>query len=120
MATRICPSCGDSLDDGGRCASCRYGHAKGASDGALSDYGIMARETAQHFRRPENQPSSRGLTDQQWYNVCKFWPKVSARCARPLVQVGHGQELELTASRGPLLGGRAPTPARDREPGEEG
>jgi len=113
-----CPQCGRPVD-GASCGACGYGD--GGNSAGLSEWGKIAQATAQHFRAPENQPSSWSLTDQQWYNVCKFRPSIARRCARPMPEVGPEHPLDRTATMGPLLAKHwgAP-PARDREPGEDG
>ncbi|MGH7605431.1 MAG: hypothetical protein ACRENK_15725 [Gemmatimonadaceae bacterium] len=52
-------------------------------------------------------PTSLDLTEQQWYNCCKFWPFVAAHCKRPRPNVGPDHPLDATAAMGPMLRGRA-------------
>jgi len=78
--------------------------------------GIFSAPTAPS--KPEN-PTSQDLSDQQWYNVCKHYPNVARRTARPLVQVGPDQPLDKTSSAGPLIA-RHWGPLPEREPGQDG
>lgn len=66
-------------------------------------------------------PGSESLTDQQWYNVCKFHPTIAARCRRPMVQVGPNQSLDRTSSRGPMFvaADKSTREFVERQPGED-
>lgn len=46
---------------------------------------------------------STDLTEQQWYNVCRFWPTVAARCERALPDIGPHNPLHHTSKQGPLM-----------------
>ena len=47
--------------------------------------------------------TAKSLTDQQWYNVCKFWPNVAAHCKRQRPEMGPGNPLDATARQGARL-----------------
>lgn len=67
---------------------------------------------------PREELSSFSITEQQWYNVCKFFPKVARRCRRPFADVGKHNPLDVTSSMG-FLGKAKLAPTIDRQPGED-
>lgn len=98
---RDCPKCGDPLSIHGVCGSCDYGRAKPRAE--------LAPRPEQHRMTPQVKAeyesaglTSNGLTDQQWYNVCRFWPTIARRCSRKFADVGQHNSLHATSSQGPL------------------
>jgi hypothetical protein len=61
-------------------------------------------------------PRSHDLTEQQWFNVCRFWPSVARRCSRPFADVGPHNPLWATSQLGPLTRRIHPP---ERQPGED-
>ncbi len=102
-----CPSCGDPLSTRGVCGSCGYGR-RGAklepSHGEGDRYAILAERAKQDFQ--QNVPSAESLTDQQWYNVCKFFPFIATHCKRLRPEMGPHNPLDASARLGPILSGR--------------
>ena len=85
----------------------------------LSDLAKAALQ-AQESSRQSGHPNSYDLTEQQWFNVCKFFPTVAARCKRPQTDLSPDNPMHKVRP-GPLLQsmlGR--TPVVERQPGEEG
>ncbi len=113
-----CPDCGDPLSVHGVCGSCGYG-LKGKRKTAKQDpeaarraeLAVMAKQ-----RYLDSAPTSADLTDQQWYNVCKFWPWVAMHCKRERFKVGPDHPLDATSRRGPLLTGQLPVFRRGDDP----
>jgi hypothetical protein len=54
-------------------------------------------------RLAEHPPSPHDLSDQQWYNVCKFYPNVAARAGRARFEISDAHPLDRTASAGSFL-----------------
>ena len=105
-----CPKCG-TMFVSGWCRSCGEGKPSGKPDKVFRDYGAEARASYQ-----AGWPNSSVLTEQQWYNVCRFFPTVAARCRRALPDIGPHNPLHATSRMG-MLGGLARwhPPARDLE-----
>lgn len=99
-----CPRCKTAVD-GPQCPSCRY-----VEPGAI-------RPSERGMDVPAI--SSRSVTPQQWYNVCKHFPSVAARASRSLESVGPSHPLDATSQRGPLFGGTLLGSKRMRQPGED-
>lgn len=116
MQTRICPECGDDI----------YINAKSHKCG----WRLTAEPKAvprQHRMEPEAKaayesggPRSGDLTEQQWYNVCRFWPSVARRCSRTFADVGPHNPLHASSNLGPLMRRIRPPEVVEREPGQEG
>jgi hypothetical protein len=109
----LCPTCSDQLSKDGLCGSCGYGKKQPVARmrthvGPLHDAATSARlvELAQMARsRYEFAAlSSSSMTEQQWYNVCKFWPSVAEHCKRQRPDVGPHHPLDATSKAGPLMG----------------
>ena len=102
-----CPECKDPLSIHGVCGSCGYGREKKKT--ATYDPTVAHRnqDLVANARRNylDNGPTCHNLTDQQWYNVCKFWPFVAVHCSRLRPQVGPENALDATAEEGPLFRG---------------
>jgi hypothetical protein len=109
-----CPRC-DAPVDGIECGRC--GHSEARPGSPTSRH--MAPEAKRAYESGGHKVSD--LTDEQWYNVCKFWPSVAARSGRKIADVGVHNPLDASAARGPLLRriNRA-LPVVEREPGQEG
>ncbi len=114
-----CPICGDPLTTRGVCGSCGYGRKRktadttGHSDG--DHWAVLAAQAKEMYLA--NPPTSFDLTDQQWYNVCKFWPNVAAHCKRPRPVVGPEHPLDATSRQGPLMRYTVPpVPRRGDDP----
>jgi hypothetical protein len=60
-------------------------------------------------------PTSHSLTEQQWYNVCRFWPTVAKRCSRQFADIGPHNPLHATSFQGPLLARRLQLGAMEAE-----
>jgi hypothetical protein len=101
---RLCPACSDPLSVTGVCGSCGFGLKAGRKRAATSPDGdrwaIMASEARRAVLALPSGPDT--LTEQQWYNVCKFWPFVAEHCRRARPEVGPSHPLDATARRGPL------------------
>jgi hypothetical protein len=100
-----CPTCGDPLSVHGVCGNCGYGlksagKAKGHNPES-AHWGELAARAKEGYL--VGVPTSFDLTEQQWYNVCKFWPNVAAHCKRPGPAVGPDHPLDATSSLGPLM-----------------
>lgn len=93
-----CPQCGSVLADNAViCNRCRW-NPKPAS---LSDAGQASLEARHRFT--QGWPTSANLTEQQWYNVCKYFPTIAARCRRSRPSVGPEHPLDKKSSQGPFL-----------------
>jgi len=102
MQTRSCPDCGDDISVYAKVHSCGWRAAAKPKDDVP--------RPKQHRLSPEAQeayeagaPRSHDLTEQQWYNVCRFWPTVAKRCSRPFADVGTHNPLHATSRQGPLM-----------------
>jgi hypothetical protein len=100
--SRACPNCGDPLSIHGVCGSCNYGRAKPKTE--------LAPRPEQHRMTPQAKaayeaggPTSHSLTEQQWYNVCRFWPSIARRCSRPFAKIGPDNPLHATSEQGPIF-----------------
>lgn len=105
-----CPDCGDPMSVHGVCGSCGYGgkfkgKSKPKHDPEAAHWAHMAMLAKERYLN--NPATSADLTEQQWYNVCKFWPNVAAHCKRPRPIVGPNHQLDVTSRRGPLTRGVA-------------
>lgn len=60
----------------------------------------LVAEARRHYL--DSGPIDNDLTEQQWYNVCKFWPFVAVHCKRARPNVGPDHPLDATAREGPL------------------
>lgn len=121
---RACPSCYHlNQDDANACVECfaPMHRDKIAPEKELSNNALAVAAIRRDYL--EHPPSSTQLTSQQWYNVCKFFPKIAQRASdythRPLADVCPDNPLDRTASRGFLLVIQRRAP-RERQPGEEG
>lgn len=104
MSEHACPKCGDPLSTHGVCGSCGYGRntrAKAQQNPDGDRWGILAAQAKDWSR--SHAATSVDLTDQQWYNVSKFWPWVAAHCRRERPVVGPDHPLDATARQGPLM-----------------
>lgn len=109
-----CPKCG-TLFVSGWCRACGEGKPSVKPVRTVRDYAAEARSSYQ-----SGWPNSSVLTEQQWYNVCRFFPFVASKCSRALPDMGPHNPLHATSSMGMLgLVCRSMAPARPREPGED-
>lgn len=104
-----CPECGTDRPRTGRPRA----RVETEEDRRIREQIAQLRE-----RLAQGGPSSWDLTEQQWYNVCRFFPHVAARSARPMLKVGPDHPLHATSRMGSLLAGWRAPPAV-REPGED-
>ena len=93
-----CPKCG-TLYASGWCKACGEGKPGAKAVKEVRDYADEARRAI-----PAGWPNSSILTDQQWYNVCRFFPGVAAKCSRPVAAVGPENRLHATSGAGMLRG----------------
>lgn len=118
-----CPDCGDPLSIHGVCGSCGYGASakkKSANYNNEEAERNAVLVAAARDRYLATGPTSNDLTDQQWYNVCKFFPGVAEHCKRPRPEVGPDHPLDATARLGPMMrGGRRMLPAVQTEADDE-
>lgn len=99
-----CPTCGDPLSVHGVCGSCGNGLKKGGKRQEYDPDAARRGDLAAIVRARSFalSPTSADLTEQQWYNVCKFWPNVAAHCDRPRPVVAPTHPLDAAARLGPL------------------
>lgn len=92
-----CPTCRGIMVEG-RCLACGQ------------DLRALIR-----LRYERGAPGSIDLSEQAWYNVCRFYPSIARRARRPMVKVGPEHPLHKTSRAGfsPL-----PRPSL-REPGQD-
>lgn len=108
MALKACPTCHSSLQPPFiACDYCSWTAAGRSSSGNSKFDPVEAERNAflvaqarQHY--VDSGPIPETLTDQQWYNVCKFWPFVAVHCKRPRPAAGPDHPLDATARQGPL------------------
>jgi uncharacterized Zn finger protein (UPF0148 family) len=117
-----CPKCGSPVD-GDYCPKCRYSEnaVKKTNAPGLSRAGEIAEMIRQQLQT--HGPTTDELTEQQWYNVCRFYPLVARRSRREFADVGPHNPLDATAQSGTMFKGVNVFDARalpPREPGEEG
>lgn len=103
--SRKCPRCADPLSQWGVCGSCGFGKKASLEPSAPDSERERNDDLVAMVRRHylDNAPK---LTDQQWYNVCKFWPFVAAHVNRQRPEVGPNHPLDATAREGPIFRGR--------------
>jgi len=106
-----CPMCNEDIQDDLDQCDCGYRRPKKK----------VIREETRQVREQylEAGPTSWDLTDQQWFNVCKFFPTVAARCKRPPADLSPDNPMHKVRP-GPMLQsmlGR--TPVAERQPGED-
>jgi Double zinc ribbon len=124
-----CPNCSHiNADDARFCAECQAPMQKSVlaerAPVTLSENALRALEARKRYL--ESAPSSADLSEQQWYNVCKFYPIVAKHASefsnRRLAHVGPDNPLDKSAQ--PFALGfflkRRGFPPPQREPGEEG
>ena len=115
-----CKACG-AFYAGKWCQAC--GEGKPAKGKMSADEAAELANRQLEARRiyAAEAPGSESLSDQHWYNLCKFHPTIAARCRRPLVEVGPNQPLDRTASRGPVFDSahKSSRVFDDRQPGED-
>ena len=114
-----CGACG-AYFAGNWCQAC--GEGKPAGKGSK----LSANEAAERANQlladrrayAESGPTSADLTDQQWFNVCKFFPKVAARCQRPMADLSPDNPMHKVRP-GPLLQTMLGKNVVQRQPGED-
>ena len=115
-----CRACG-AFYAGGWCQACGEGKPKKGQMSATQTAELANRQLEIRRIYAANAPGSESLTAQQWYNVCKFFPTIAARCRRPLVLVGPDEPLDRASGLGLLLGAasRSTREFVDRQPGSD-
>ncbi len=100
--SRNCPRCSDPLSQWGVCGSCGFGKKAGLGP-VVPDMERERNDELVNMARQRYLDSTPKLTDQQWYNVCKFWPFVAAHVNRDRPEIGPHHPLDATARQGPLF-----------------
>ena len=106
MALKSCPTCHSTLRAPFiACDYCSWTATGKSSSSRLDEEtaernAVMVAEARQ--AAIDSAPASEDLTEQQWYNVCKFWPFVAVHCKRARPIVGPDHPLDATAREGPL------------------
>lgn len=118
-----CQKCG-TVYVSGWCRAC--GEGKPAEKGGKLTADQTAEKANQLLEQrriwASNGPTSFDLTDQQWYNVCRFYPAVASRCRRPLPGIGSHNPLHATSQLGLLVSAARSSKRADvtmRQPGED-
>ncbi len=103
--SRNCPRCSDPLSQWGVCGSCGFGRKASAAPAGSTAEGERNDALVSEARRrcQDDALTSADLTDQQWYNVCKFFPFVAAHCKRSRPEIGPAHPLDRTAHQGPIF-----------------
>lgn len=100
--SRSCPRCADPLSQYGVCGSCGFGRRAGVGP-SVPDMERERNDELVASARRHYLASAPELTDQQWYNVCKFWPFVAAHVNRVRPEIGPNHPLDATARQGPVF-----------------
>lgn len=112
-----CKSCGTYFA-GSWCRACGEGKPEKGKRSADEAAELANRQLEARRIWASDAPGSESLTDQQWFNVCKFFPKIAGRCRREPADLSPENPMHK-ARPGPLM--RAMLgPAVERQPGEEG
>lgn len=94
METKACPDCSELVPVTATMCGCGFRFQRGA---------MASRPQADEPLTPRHAFSSHDLTAQQWYNVCRWFPTVAARCSRALPDIGPHNPLHATSEEGPLM-----------------
>jgi hypothetical protein len=99
--SKSCPRCRTALVAPFlSCEMCPWSSMKPADTPRRGFIHMDPQEKAEYERQGKR---SGDLTEQQWYNVCRFWPTVARRCRRPFADVGQHNPLHGTSRIGPLM-----------------
>lgn len=91
---RNCPECQAAVD-GLQCGRCGYAEPgyqvpKARRTTPLSALGQLAQEISDFYESDAWRKRTPDLTEQQWVNVCKYFPTVAAHCThRPIADSTH-------------------------------
>lgn len=113
---RDCPDCGEPLGLGAK--SCRCGWSVVKKSSAVNQEEAERNAALIAWARQHSLDTggkSKDLTEQQWYNVCRFWPSVAKRCSRPFASVGPHNPLHATSRLGPVMRRFDPEAQAERE-----
>lgn len=111
-----CPACTEVLPDDVMLCDCGWRKPKSSP---ADEARRRNEELAARTRAALPQFTAADLTDQQWYNVCRFFPAVAEHCKRERPIVGSDHPLHGTSRAGPFMRLRAANEVY-REPGQEG
>lgn len=114
-----CPACTEVLAENATRCDCGWKRQKlSDSDQARARRSELATDVRSSYEI--NAPKVEDLSDQQWYNVCRFFPSIVEHCKRERPEISADHPLHATSRMSIFARLRAVMPEPIREPGEEG
>lgn len=112
-----CPACTEVLAENATYCGCGWKKPKASpAEQQKERVRELASQVREAFER--NAPKAADLSEQQWYNVCRFFPFVAEHVNRERPEIGPSNPLHATSRMGMFA--RLRVSALLREPGEEG
>jgi hypothetical protein len=113
-----CPACTETLAENATLCDCGWRRPKATPQQERKERQGQLVELARRAYE-ESAPRVADLSEQQWFNVCRYFPSIAEHCTRPRPVVSPDHPLWKTSRMGLFMRIRTAAIAL-REPGEEG